>query len=220
MAPLSSLGPMEASQGTKSSGTIVLGKLGQATFPCDIFAKPDIGSQVYYSVKAQDYLVVDTAKESGWVKVLLQNGQYGFVQVDSVKVMEYQVTTTKMSQDAKLGKVRGLARAAELALSKVGPISDELDSGTFVQKTFAKIGVKLSADPEKQSKVGKTVAALEKLVKGDRVYFWVEEAGKIDEVGIYLGNGYFVYLNEASGEVETQYLGEEKWLKKLVAARR
>lgn len=218
---MSSVAPMEAKKEPQASGTIVLGKLGQATFPCQIFAKPDIGSHVYYSVKAQDYLVVDTAKESGWVKVLLQNNTYGFVQADSVKVMEYQVTTTKAAREAKLGKVRELARAAELALSKIGPVSDEdLDSGTFVQRMFAEVGVKLSADPEKQSKVGKTVPALEKLVKGDRVYFWGEEAGKIDEVGIYLGNGYFVYLNEESGDVETQYLGEKKWLKKLVAARR
>lgn len=221
LGSVSNLAPLKAGLNSQKTGEIVLGKLGQATLQCDIYAKPDIGSRVYYTVKVQDYLVVDTAKEPGWVKVLLQNNTYGFVQADSVKVMEYRVTTSKKAQDAKLANAVGLARAAELALRKIGPVSDDdLDSGIFVQRTFAEIGVKLSADPEKQSKVGKAIAKLEKLQKGDRLYFWVEEAEKIGEVGIYYGDGHFIYLNEVSGEVETQYLGEQKWLKRLVAARR
>lgn len=191
-----------------------LGKVGQAVLPCSIYAKNDIDSTVYYQLKAHEYLVVTSTARDGWVKVLLTNGQEGFVQADSIRVLDYQVT--QMISNPPMPR-----NAADLALSKLGPVKEEkLDNGKFVQSVFGELGIKLSAKPSEQVKVGKKIARLEDLKKGDRVYFWDEKAEEIGQVGVYVGNGYMVHLNDSKGAVETVYIGSKDWLKKLVEARR
>ena len=71
-----------------------------------------------------------------------------------------------------------------------------------------------------QALVGKKTPRLEDLQSGDRLYFWENKRNKIGHTGIYLGNGYFVHSSRGHNGVATDYLGQQKWLKILVAARR
>jgi len=68
--------------------------------------------------------------------------------------------------------------------------------------------------------VGTPVTRLEDLQPGDRLYFWDAKRGMIGHTGIYLGGGYFVHSSRGHGGVNTDYLGQKKWLNILVAARR
>ncbi len=177
--------------------------------PAAIYASPDIGSRVYYQVKRGRYLVLSDTTDAAWQKVLLQNGAYGYIQTNSVNRLEYQVFEGEIT----LGP-------ADTALKLVGPVKEKgLDSGRFVQRIYAKHGVKLPSRPDAQSRVGKSIAKLENLQTGDRVYFWGSEVEKIDQAGIYLSNGFFVYLDRGEHVVKTQYI-DKKWLDLLVAARR
>lgn len=215
LAATSQLAPMSTSAKTDPLGQVVLGKLGQATMPCDIYSEPDIGSKIYYTAKAHQYLVINPAAEAGWHKVLLQNGLSGYVQADSVKVTNFQVLTTDAARRAKSH------RAVDVALRKRAEIRDSGQrSAAFVSDVFTEIGLKLPTDAEKQSKIGKSIASLEKLASGDRLYFWSDEAGKITDAGIYTGNGSFLFMDREIGEVDFQSLSDKKWLKRLVVARR
>jgi cell wall-associated NlpC family hydrolase len=101
--------------------------------------------------------------------------------------------------------------------------NDELngiDCSGFVKKMYGKIGLSLPRTAAEQALVGKPIYNLEDLQKGDRLYFWDKKRGKIGHTGIYLGDGNFVHSSSGRGGVATDYLGSDRWLKILVAARR
>ena len=55
---------------------------------------------------------------------------------------------------------------------------------------------------------------------GDRLYFWDSKRGIVGHTGIYLGKGYFEHSSRTHRGVDTDYLGDPKWMRILVAARR
>src|SRR5687768_11393784 len=71
----------------------VLGKLGQATEKTPIYASMSSKARVYYRVKQYEYLVVTDSSRDNWMKVLLQNGRYGYVPADTIAKLPYEVTT-------------------------------------------------------------------------------------------------------------------------------
>jgi hypothetical protein len=80
----------------------VIGKLGQATEKCDIYEKPDPSSHVYYHIAALEYVVVHKDHPDGWRKVMLQNGQFGFVEESHLLMLPYEVTAVKGKGDGGL----------------------------------------------------------------------------------------------------------------------
>ncbi len=213
---------------------VVLGRLGQALKETNIYAKPDLKSKRYYAVKAYEYLVIERTSERGWYKVLLQNGKHGYVYAEKVAELPYEVTSDSKPQ-ASGGRVAGNTTSrsggsfvANSALNYIGTpykwggndTEKGIDCSAFVKKMYGKIGVALPRTAAEQVKVGTPIAKLEDLKPGDRLYFWSKSRGKIGHTGIYLGNGYFVHSSSGRGGVATDYLGDDKWLKTLVAARR
>ncbi|MFI5385207.1 MAG: NlpC/P60 family protein, partial [Fimbriimonadales bacterium] len=112
---------------------VVLGKLGQVTEATRIYAHPNRNSQVYYKIKAYEYVVIKPSSDN-WFKVLLRNGRYGYVQADVVAKLPYQVTANRPSRNnsrldptfaassfdpGSLGS-RGSAAAAQYALQFKG----------------------------------------------------------------------------------------------------
>ena len=62
----------------------VLGKLGQATSKAPIYAQMSSHSRVYYHVKPYEYLVLQTTQSGNWLRVLMQNGMYGYIKAETV----------------------------------------------------------------------------------------------------------------------------------------
>lgn len=79
---------------TPKTNKVRLGKLGEAKEATEIYAQPDTTSKIYYRLKPKDRLVVHPGP-SGWVKVLLQNGQFGYVPESKVKQLPFEVTTDR-----------------------------------------------------------------------------------------------------------------------------
>lgn len=212
---------------------IVLGKLGQVTETSKIYARPSSNAQVYYKIKAYEYVVVKPGNDQ-WMKVLLQNGQYGYVKADSVAKLPYEVTADPPSRTAYRGGdisngSRGTAAAAQTALNFVGTpyvwggtdIRHGIDCSGMVQKLFGDVaGIQLPRTAAEQALVGRPITRLQDLQKGDRLYFWDAKRGKVGHTGIYLGNGYFVHSSRTHNGIGTDYLGQRKWLNILYAARR
>jgi hypothetical protein len=201
----------------------VLGKLGQALFECAIYARPDTDSRIYYTTKQYDYIVVKPAPEKVWRRVLLQNGDYGYIEADLIAELPYQVLAPK----AAPGDVQGPASLARRAIDAIGTpykaggrsLKKGIDSGGFVQQVFRTHGIKLPADPSRQVELGRAVSRLEDLAPGDRLYFWSDRKNRVAAAGIYIGKGTFVAAWPGRA-VASAYLGEKKYLDKLVAARR
>lgn len=208
----------------------VLGKLGQATEKTPIYSKMSTRSRVFYRVKQFEYLVVTDSSRDNWMKVLLQNGSYGYVPADTVAKLPYEVTVdakprTSRSMQGTSGS-RGWAAEAGLQFRGTpyvwggNSLTKGIDCSGFVKNLFGQVGLNLPRTAAEQALVGKPITRLEDLQKGDRLYFWEKKRNKIGHTGIYLGNGYFVHSSRGKGGVDTDYLGAEKWLRILVAARR
>lgn len=229
---LSTATPAKAQSSARASSgaRVVVGKLGQATDAVPIFSAPSPRSRIYYRTKAYDYLVVRRVSGSAWTQVYMQNGRYGYVDAGAVAELPYQVTVpTRQSRTSEVAvSSRGATSVANYALNFIGTPyvwggndpNRGIDCSGFVKKMYGTIGVSLPRTAAEQARVGRQITRLENLAKGDRLYFWDAKRGKIGHTGIYLGNGYFVHASSGHHGVATDYLGEKRWLKILVDARR
>jgi len=205
----------------------VLGKLGQALEATPIYSNADKGARVYYRAKQYEYLVVQDFKFPEWRKVLLQNGKFGYVPSERVAELPYEVTMDSSARGAALSSRSGSTVASQ-SMRYIGTpykwggnnLQNGIDCSGFVKQLFGQIGIDLPRTAAEQVKYGKAITKLEDLQAGDRLYFWDAKRGKIGHTGIYLGNGYFSHASSGKGQVSTDYLGAQKWLKILVAARR
>ncbi|MFM9280990.1 C40 family peptidase [Paenibacillus jiagnxiensis] len=66
------------------------------------------------------------------------------------------------------------------------------DCSSFTQFVFKKNGKNIPWGSKAQAKRGKAVYSKSKLAIGDLVMFSVNKPGRIDHVGIYVGNGRFI----------------------------
>jgi cell wall-associated NlpC family hydrolase len=210
----------------------VVGNLGQTTEPISIYSSPRSTSRLYYRVKPFQYVVIQDYDNPKWVRVLLQNGRFGFAPSQSVAKLPYEVTSAVAKQtpsrDRQVLASRSGSGLANYALNFLGTkyvwggndLNEGIDCSGFVKQLVGQVaGVNLPRTAAEQALVGKKIERLENLQPGDRLYFWEDKRGKIGHTGIYMGNGWFVHANAGTKNVSTSYLSQ-KWLNILVAARR
>jgi cell wall-associated NlpC family hydrolase len=213
---------------------VVIGKLGQALHGASIHASASSRARVYYRVKPYEYLVLRTSSKAEWYRVLLQNGNFGYIKSELVASLPWDVTmdaepTTESRPNATVASRGNEARAAaaDWGLQFAGkpykwggndPLNG-IDCSGFVKYLYGGIGLELPRTAAQQALVGQPILRFEDLQPGDRLYFWDRRRGKIGHTGLYLGNAYFVHSSAGKGGVSTDYL-TAKWQKLLVAARR
>ena len=228
--------------------TVSLGRVAQATALTHVYSRPSTRSHVYYSVQPKEYLVVkDYKKGSPWKYVLLQNMRYGYARVDTMTLLAYEykvpasqvVASTPPSRSdlSSRGADRYSGRGsqdlrgavADYALKFAGKtpyvwggtnLATGADCSGFVKQMYGAIGLNLPRTAAEQVNVGVPIRRLEQLQKGDRLYFWDFKRNCVGHTGIYLGKGYFVHSSRTHQGVDTDYLGDPKWMRILVAARR
>ena len=76
-----------------------------------------------------------------------------------------------------------------------------LDCSAYTQLVFGKNGISLPWGSQAQAKLGTRVSKKTSLSKGDLVMFSTSKPGRINHVGIYIGNGQFVSNTTSSGVV-------------------
>ncbi|WP_127579476.1 C40 family peptidase [Paenibacillus koleovorans] len=92
------------------------------------------------------------------------------------------------------------------------------DCSSFTKLVFMREGVYLPRTSREQAKRGSFVAK-RNLVKGDLVFFDTNRDGKINHVGIYMGNGRFIH-SSPTNRVGTSTLNSGYWDDRYVTARR
>lgn len=223
---------------------VSLGRVAQAKIVTKIYSKPSTRSRVYYSVQPTEYLVVkDYKKGSPWKLVLLQNMSYGYTRNESIDVLDYeykvdassvpsqQVAMAPNPRATALSSRSGAsarAAVAQYSLNFKGTpyvwggndLKNGVDCSGFVKQLYGQIGLNLPRTAAQQVNVGKPIRRLEDLQPGDRLYFWDYNRNMVGHTGIYYGGGYFVHSSRTHRGVDKDYLGEAKWMRLLVAARR
>ncbi len=230
------LAPLFAS----AEGKKEVGRVGQVIEATKVYTKANLRSRSYFKVKADEKLVVQPNAPAGWLKVLLNNGKFGYILKENVEVLAFVVTQEGQPAPrprASLAASRGTttrgsdearAWAAEKGTEFKGTpyvwggndIQNGIDCSGFVQKLYGAISVPLPRTAAEQATVGKPITRLEDLRKGDRLYFWDAKRGKIGHTGLYLGNGMFVHSSSSQRGVATDDLRNKKWLNILMSARR
>jgi cell wall-associated NlpC family hydrolase len=226
-----------AGQDTKM---VSLGRVAQAKTPVKIFSRPSTRSHVYYSVRPNEYLVVrDYKKDSPYKLVLMSNMRFGYALAESMDVLNYEYKVPETSAPVALSMPRptGLssrngsdlrAAVAQYSMNFKGTpyvwggndLKGGVDCSGFVKQLYGQIGLDLPRTAAQQVNVGIPVKRLEDLQPGDRLYFWDANRGIVGHTGIYYGNGYFVHSSRTHRGVDKDYLGDPKWMRILVAARR
>ncbi len=95
--------------------------------------------------------------------------------------------------DATIGE-----KIAKIALEQVGkPFvygtagPDTFDASGLVKYCYGKVGIKIPRSTAAQAAEGKKIARKD-LQPGDALFIWVEEEGKAEFVGVYVGDGFYV----------------------------
>ncbi|MCO5296812.1 MAG: trypsin-like peptidase domain-containing protein [Fimbriimonadaceae bacterium] len=203
-----------------TTGTAVLGTLGQALEAASIYQKPDSTSKEFYHLTANEYLVLAAHDTGNWKRVLLQNGLYGYIQSSKVAVLPYEVTANSGTYLSTSASIALLASSLVGVPYKAGGKDARFGVGVpeLAVLSYAAGGITLPKSLTDQARVGKRVSRLEELEEGDRLYFGDGKSSRLTLTGIYLGNGYFVYANSSSKKVESAYLGSPSWLQRLQRA--
>ncbi|MFB9279687.1 C40 family peptidase [Cohnella cellulosilytica] len=93
------------------------------------------------------------------------------------------------------------------------------DCSSFTKYVFAKQGVSLKWGSQAQSKQGVYVSK-SNLKAGDLVFFSVSKPGKVNHVGIYIGNGQFIH-NTIGSNVNGIIISKlSSYSKRYITARR
>lgn len=223
----------------------VIGKLGQAVEDVKMYLSMNTSSRVVSRAKAFQYLVVSSASNSKWKKVLLSNNRYGFIPADNVALLPYDVTvpiktgsksggTTARGTNPTINSgSEAVDDMLEMSFQYVGTkyvwggnsLTGGIDCSGFVKELYKQLGVNLPRTARDQAKVGQAITRMEDLKAGDRLYFWDKKRGYIGHTGIFLGYGkdgsaFFIHSSSNNKGVGTDDLRNQKWRNMLVAARR
>ncbi|MBA2941804.1 C40 family peptidase [Paenibacillus sp. CGMCC 1.16610] len=139
---------------------------------------------------------------------------------DSAATAAYSATSTSTS------KASSVVRTAKSYIGKVRykfGVRDTtrliLDCSSFTQLVFKKNGITIPWSSTDQAKLGTAVKKKANLREGDLVFFSTSKPGRINHVGIYVGNGKFV-SNTASSGVVMLDMNDSYWKNRFITGRR
>ena len=145
------------------------------------------------------------------------------VQASSTQQLDAQVvvsSTTQQKADKIIASAKALIGKVHYRFGVNDPKRLLFDCSSFTKYIFAKEGVNLKWGSTAQSKQG-TYVAKKNLQKGDLIFFSVSTSGKINHVGIYMGNGKFIHNTTGSTYgVTIGELNSTNYQKRYITARR
>lgn len=204
----------------------VVGRLGVTLQSVNIYAGPSTSRRVLVRIEQGTNLAL-TADRGEWFGVLMSDGSTGWVEKESVQVLNYEVVTQTDSPQYTpnpllTGSQNALLQTAYSYLGVPyrygGNSPSALDCSAFVQRCFGALGIRLPRTAQEQFGVGAPVPP-EQLQAGDRLYFG-NSSGRITHTGIYIGNGYFIHASSNMKGVAISHLGQPAYQKIYVGARR
>jgi len=140
--------------------------------------------------------------------------------LNSFKYMKYQQTLYRLwtKHNNKIILAQNIELKAKKLLGKpyvwgaTGP--NCFDCSGFTQKVYRAVGINLPRVSRNQAQVGKLVK-FDELKQGDMVFFDTsrKHLGKVNHVGIYLGNGKFIHASSGNHKVVITDFNQKKFYK-------
>ena len=124
-----------------------------------------------------------------------------------------------------LGRIQSVLQRALTLLGTPyrwgGTTTDGFDCSGLVGYVFrTTLGIELPRVSRDMARSGQLIADRALLAPGDLVFFARRAGGKVDHVGIYLGEGQFVHAPRTGKAVEVSSLDNNYWDRRYIQARR
>lgn len=100
-----------------------------------------------------------------------------------------------------------------------GSTPEGFDTSGFIYYCFRQCDIAAPRSIGSQYKYGKTVPK-DSLQPGDVVFFWLNNPGKIEYVGIYVGDDTFVAVSSSKNAVEKKNIDSKYFAERYIGARR
>jgi lipoprotein Spr len=149
-----------------------------------------------------------------------------FLSPQSAHAATDAAATTTAYSATSTSKADSIVRTAQSYIGKVRYVFGVrdtkrliLDCSSFTQMVFKMNGTAIPWGSSAQAKLGTPVKNKSQLRKGDLVFFSVSKPGRINHVGIYLGNGKFI-SNTASSGVVIRDLNTGYWRDRFITGSR
>ncbi len=181
--------------------------------------------------------------ENGWYKLKLSHESVGWVRGDMIRTdlgISSESTTVpnsnKAGKDVKpVGSAKKIESKSHLTKTDseklvsnakdylgvkyrwAGTSRRGIDCSGYTAAIFAKNGINLPHCSRAQFTMGKRIEK-KNLVKGDLVFFG--KKGRVNHVGIYIGNGKFIHASSGRGSVGINNLSDSYYLRTYMGARR
>lgn len=171
-----------------------------------IYARRTSKGRVYAVCDAGVPLAI-VGEVTDWYGVLMIDGSTGWIKKASVRLLDYQLVSSKpvtRGEYASRGvsdDLRRLASGSQIIQSAFqymgvpyvwgGNTTSGIDCSGFVRKVFDENGIHLPRTAREQANVG-TRVTYDELQPGDRLYFCYKNS-YIDHCGIYIGDNMFIH---------------------------
>ncbi|MCI3919552.1 C40 family peptidase [Paenibacillus sp. TRM 82003] len=168
--------------------------------------------------KGEDIHVI--SKSGDWLKIQVKDGTIGYISSKS-KYTDYNGSASASSTRDKL---------VSTARSYIGDFEYDwgsepwntnykyADCSSYMELIFRKYDIDLPRTSRSQAKEGSYVSK-SNLRKGDLVFFDTSGNGKINHVGMYIGNGDFIHASPIFDGIGISDLNSSYWKKHYVTAR-
>ncbi len=152
----------------------------------------------------------------GWCRIRLSDGRIGWVSAS------YISETSEMTQQQKIDKVVKTAKSL-LGMPYVyagkSPSDGGFDCSGLTYYCFAQVGYTLNRISYQQATQGIYVANANKKA-GDLIFYSIDGTGRVDHVGIYIGNGQMIHSPKPGDTVKIANIDVEYWKQRYISTRR
>lgn len=174
------------------------------------------------SVLRKGLTVLIMAESESWYRAQLPDGQTGWI---NHRYIELNPLTQLSSgeQSGRFLKDEVLVYAKNLlGINYVygGDSPRGFDCSGFTMYVFAKFGIKLPHQSNKQMGFGAEIPARNELIPGDLVFFKTMGSRIVNHVGIYLGDSRFIHASSGFGAVRISPLDSGYYDRCYVGGRR
>lgn len=166
------------------------------------------------------------SNNNGWSKVKFSSGLIGWVKNDYVSTGSTNSTSGSSSLPDVASRGSSLGTQIVSFAQKYmgipyvygGSSPSGADCSGFVKMVYNNFGITLNRVAVDQAKEG-TYVSTSNLTPGDLLFFATSGAGKINHVGIYIGNGQFIHASSGAGKVTISSIKSGFYLSHFVTAR-
>lgn len=131
--------------------------------------------------------------------ILSSKNRKSFQYPSGIEIEEYALSFSKNRERERLGK--------------------KMDCSDFTRNVYKHFGIKIARSSRDQSKQSRLLDVND-LVKGNLIFFGIDNNNKVSHVGIFLGNGKFIHSPGRGRYVRIDSLNNDYWEQRFIAGGR